>query len=36
MSVMAFSGIVAGIAIGFLIGFIIMWAVCKRNPKDIK
>lgn len=34
MSVMAFSGIVAGIAIGFLIGFVIMWAVCKRDPKE--
>jgi uncharacterized membrane protein (Fun14 family) len=36
MSVMAFSGIVAGVSIGFLIGFIVMWAVCKRDPKKIK
>jgi uncharacterized membrane protein (Fun14 family) len=32
MSVLAFSGIVAGVAIGFLVGFIVVWAVCKHDP----
>jgi len=36
MSVLAFSGIVAGIAIGFLIGFFIMWTVCRHDPKEVK
>lgn len=36
MNVLTFSGIVAGVALVFLIGFIVMWAVCKRSPKDVK
>jgi hypothetical protein len=36
MSVLAFSGIVAGVAIGFLVGFIVVWAVCKHDPRKIK